>query len=444
MSHALAPSIVRRLSWSLMAIASLGLCLMCAGIYWASSAQLSRAQDRLLAVKVNKLVETAQAMRQQGGAAFATLLAENAPRRPGSRLELRHTDGRAFYADPAASPFLLPPRSQREIQFDLPSPDGGAALQGRFAIDVAHDEDMLASLGTILAMATLLGTLGIGAAAWLAARRGLRPLDDLARQMRAISPGSERKRIALAAPRRELQPAVDQFNGLMDRVEQAYQQLECFNADVAHELRTPLSVLIGQTEVALSRPRTPDQLHETLQSNLEELQRLARLVQDMLFLSRADRGETARRGDAKVLAHIVDEVADFHEAVLEERALKLAVIGQACARIDENLFKQAVSNLLDNAARFAAPGSTIRILLQEARGNRVEVAVENLGQTIPEAALERLFDRFFRIEAGRADGESHHGLGLAIVAAIARMHAGRPVAQSRDGVTRIGFDISAA
>lgn len=443
MTPAPAPSIVRRLSWRLMAIASLGLCLMCAGIYWASSVQIHRAQDRLLAVKVNKLLETSQAMRPRGGAAFLALLADNAPRRPGSRLELAHADGRPFYADPAQPPFL-PSRSQRAILFDLPSPDGGAPLKGRFVIDVGHDDEMLASLGGILATATLLGTLGIGAATLLAARRALGPLDDLARQMRSISPGSEGKRLALATPRQELQAAVDQFNGLMARVEQAYQQLECFNADVAHELRTPLSVLIGQTEVALSRPRTSEQLHETLQSNLEELQRLARLVQDMLFLSRADRGETARRGDAKVLAQVVDEVADFHEAVLEERALKLAVIGQASARIDENLFKQAVSNLLDNATRFAPPGSTIRILLHEARGNRVHVAVENLGQTIPEAALQRLFDRFFRIEAGRADGCSHHGLGLAIVAAIARMHSGGPVAQSRDGITRIGFDISAA
>lgn len=257
-----------------------------------------------------------------------------------------------------------------------------------------------------------------------------------------MSPGALHTRLSMRVPVQELQPSLDQFNRLMDRVEGAYLQLESFNADVAHELRTPLSVLIGQTEVALSRQRGVEDLQEILQSNLEELQRLARMVQDMLFLSRADRGEVARRGEPVSLAAIVREVIDFHEAALDERGLAVAVQGDADARIDENLFKQAVSNLLDNAARYAAPGSAILIAVRQEEDRAVSVSVQNHGATISGEHLPRLFDRFFRIEPARADGAASHGLGLAIVAAIARMHAGSTLAASRDGVTRIGFRIA--
>jgi two-component system heavy metal sensor histidine kinase CusS len=131
-------------------------------------------------------------------------------------------------------------------------------------------------------------------------RRGLQPLQALARQTQAIAPDRLSDRLHLAHPVEELQPWIDQFNGLMDRLQRAYVQLEGFNADVAHELRTPLANVMGQTEVALSRERSPEALRETLVSNLEEMQRLAALVNDMLFLSQSDRGAVARGGPRRV------------------------------------------------------------------------------------------------------------------------------------------------
>ena len=145
----------------------------------------------------------------------------------------------------------------------------------------------------------------------------------------------------------------------MARLEGAYQQLEGFNADVAHELRTPLATLIGETEVALSRERSPEVLRETLLSNLEELQRLAAMVNDMLFLSKADRGAQARRGQQTSLAGLARQVTDFHEAALAERNLRVIVSGDAVIPVDEPLFKRAVSNLLGNAIRFADADSDI-------------------------------------------------------------------------------------
>jgi two-component system heavy metal sensor histidine kinase CusS len=278
-------------------------------------------------------------------------------------------------------------------------------------------------------------------------RRQLRPLHELAAQTRAISPRGLHQRLALVDPAEELLPWIDQFNALMGRLEQAYAQLEGFNADVAHELRTPLATLIGETEVALSRERSAESLRDTLASNLEEMQRLSAMVNDMLFLSHADRGAAARRGAPVSLAELARQVAEFHEGTLDEAGLRLAVEGDAVVAVDEPLVKRALSNLLGNATRFAAPGSTVQVRIAPHDGapSEVGLVVQNRGQPIEPQLLPRLFDRFFRAEESRCcDDQQHHGLGLAIVAAIARMHAGRTLARSADGVTEVGFTIAAA
>jgi two-component system heavy metal sensor histidine kinase CusS len=284
-------------------------------------------------------------------------------------------------------------------------------------------------------------------------RRQLRPLNELAAQTRAISPRRLGQQLALSDPAEELLPWIEQFNALMTRLEQAYSQLEGFNADVAHELRTPLANLIGETEIALARERSADSLRDTLASNLEEMQRLSALVNDMLFLSQADRGAAARRGEPVSLAALAQQVLEFHEAACEDAGLRVQVEGDAWVAVDEPLIKRALSNLIGNAVRFAERGSiiSVRIAPEAAAApgdplrEQVQVLVQNAGAGIDAAALPRLFDRFFRGDASRCcdEGETHHGLGLAIVAAIARMHAGSTLAESRDGVTRIGFTLAA-
>ena len=209
-------------------------------------------------------------------------------------------------------------------------------------------------------------------------------------------------------------------------------------------MRTPLATLIGETEVALSRERSPAALRETLQSNLEEMKRLSALVNDMLFLSQADRGVTARRGAPVSLAGLAAQVSEFHEATLEDAGLALRIEGDATLPMDEPLVKRALSNLLGNATRFATPGSTVVIAIAPApETQQVQVVVQNLGTAIAADHLPRLFDRFFRVDSARScDDAQHHGLGLAIVAAIARMHAGRTLAESASGTTRVGFTLA--
>ena len=384
--------------------------------------------------------------RVGGEAAVQARLKADAPMRANTHLQVHYADGRTCYADPAAGAHVMSAHS-RSQDFIVTLPDG-QKLQARFTMDFSSDARMGDKWAVLLVVITLAaGALVAGGTFWHV-RRQLRPLHDLAAQTRAISPRGLHQRLSLADPAEELLPWIEQFNALMERLERAYGQLEAFNADVAHELRTPLATLIGETEVALSRERSADSLRDTLASNLEEMQRLSAMVNDMLFLSYADRGAVARRGDPVSLAELARQVAEFHEGTLEEAGLTLDVQGDASVAVDEPLVKRALSNLLGNATRFAAPGSTVEVQIaaEPASPAEVRVVVRNHGQGIAPQMLPRLFDRFFRADESRCcEGtEQHHGLGLAIVAAIARMHAGRTLAHSQDGITEVGFTVAAA
>jgi two-component system, OmpR family, heavy metal sensor histidine kinase CusS len=273
-------------------------------------------------------------------------------------------------------------------------------------------------------------------------RRELRPLHTLAKQTKHITPQRLDERLKLPEVAEELAPWVNQFNALMDRLQSAIVQLEAFNADVAHELRTPLAALMGNTEVALAKNRSTNELKETMIVSLEQLRELSSMVNDMLFLSGADRGALARRGEPTKLCGIAKSVVEFHEFALEEAGLTAEVNGTAVASVDAPLLQRALSNLIGNATRFAARGSAVRVLIEEVGHREIQIYVENNGEPIEPATLPRLFDRFYRGDDARCDSESHHGLGLAIVSAIARMHGGQTFAQSANGTTRVGFTLA--
>jgi two-component system heavy metal sensor histidine kinase CusS len=329
----------------------------------------------------------------------------------------------------------------RWISTDLKDvPQLGSNPKLWLGIDVREDEKLLQRLGLTLLGVAVLGSMLVSLTGVLLVRRGLKPLQQLAAQMAATGPEFSNRRIDASAYALELVPWINQFNAVLERAEQAYQQLEAFNADVAHELRTPLANMIAEVEVELARPRTPEALQDALISNLEETRRLSAIVTDMLFLSKSDRGATARRSEPVSLAAQVMAVAEFHEAELEHAALQVQVQGDALARIDVSLVRRALSNLLSNAIRYATPETTIDIRI-EASHDAVWLRVTNRGVEIAEDALPHLFKRFFRAERSRSRSSAHHGLGLAIVAAIARMHGGETSARSAGGMTEISFSV---
>ena len=301
------------------------------------------------------------------------------------------------------------------------------------------------------AFLTALVALGLGAvlvvavAGYWIARVGLRPLERLSGEAQALRPKTLSQRLQTTALPVELSALAEAFNGALSRLEEAYGQLEAFNADVAHELRTPLANLIGSTQVALSRQRSAGDFQEVLQANLEDLERLRSIVNDMLFLARADRGEVAT---GLVLAPVAQEVRktiEFFEFVLDESRTQVGIAGdvQAETRLESALFRRAMSNLLQNAIEHSPPGAQIAVTLRE-EAAATWIVVSNPGAAIDEQRLQHLFDRFYRVDAARNDGGEHHGhgLGLAIVKAVASMHGGQVSASSEGGVNTFGFSVA--
>jgi two-component system heavy metal sensor histidine kinase CusS len=236
----------------------------------------------------------------------------------------------------------------------------------------------------------------------------------------------------------ELDGLVVSLNEALTRLQRAYEQLNAFNADVAHELRTPLGNLIGETQVTLSRARTTEEMEATLQSNLEELERLRNIVNSMLFLARADRGETARDLVEVSLNEATTHAAEFMEMLMEDAGLELRIRGDARACVEQSLYARAITNLLDNALRHGAAGSAVDVDIAEGP-DAVTVTVRNQAAPIPPEKLAHLFDRFYRADPSRTGSDQSHGLGLAIVKAVAQLHGGSVFAQSRGGEVAIGL-----
>lgn len=435
-------SIGRRLSWWLAALMLAGLGAVSALIYSATAMRVHAVQQETLSQKARVLTEFIRQACVDGEEELLHKLTLFEPARAGTRLELARGDGAVLFRDQQSQPFVR----QISTRIDVEAPRiAGGSVRGRLDVDITHDERLLGGLAVTLVTATLLGAAFTGAAIRWLVRRELVPLRTLVQQTEAISASRLDHRLQLPRPIAEIEPWITQFNALMDRLERAYAQLEGFNADVAHEMRTPLATLIGETELALTRERPVAELRETLASNLEEMQRLAALVNDMLFLSHADRGAVARRGAPLSLSALASQVAEFHEAALEDAGLALRIEGDASVAVDEPLVKRALSNLLGNAVRFADRGSTVTLRIAADAPQQVGVTVHNAGVAIAEDDLPRLFDRFFRADASRCcDDEQHHGLGLAIVSAIARMHGGTTRAVSQGGVTSVGFTLATA
>lgn len=308
------------------------------------------------------------------------------------------------------------------------------------AVSTRTSSQFLYAYGTALA---LICALWVGAtvvlAAW-AVRRSMAPTRRLSEQAARIQPDNLAVRLPLRDTDRELHELVLSFNRTLERLQAAYQQMEGFNADVAHELRTPLATLINGTQVTLSSGRDAAELRDALESNLETLEDLKTLVNDMLFLARADRGERAADLAPVSLAAEARRVADFYEAALEDRGVTLRCDGDAVVAANPGLVRRALANLISNAIKATPRGGEI-VLACQPRPAGARVEVRNPGAPIPGADLPRIFDRFFRSGQARAPRSEGHGLGLAIVRAIARMHGGEVDAASGPGGTVVGITL---
>jgi two-component system heavy metal sensor histidine kinase CusS len=329
----------------------------------------------------------------------------------------------------------------RGISARLPTGIAGAppAVVG-VATDISHHEQYMAgfrvTLWSFVAVAALLsGVLGA-----LAVQRGLGPLQAMKRKAESITARRLDARLAVDAVPAELADLAATLNGMLARLEESFRRLSDFSSDLAHEFRTPISNLMTQTQVTLSRPRTLAAYREVLASNMEEYERLSRMVADMLFIAKGDEGRIVPTRERLELAPLVGDLVEFHRLAAEEKNVVITTEGEGAIRGDPLMIRRAVGNLLSNAIRHTPPGGRIAVSIRRgAEEKRLAIEVLNTGETIPADHLPRLFDRCYRIGASRAGDGSHSGLGLAIVKSIAEAHGGCVAVDSADGATRFSL-----
>lgn len=316
----------------------------------------------------------------------------------------------------------------------------GAPYTFAVAVPIDHHLRFLASFQrnlTLLIVASigLMSLLG-----WVAVRQGHAPLHDIIERMRRIRANELDIRLSPDAVPAELRELAVSFNEMLERVDEAFQRLSDFNAHIAHELRTPIASLTTQTEVGLSRARTADEYREILYSNMEEYDRMAMMVGDMLFLAQSDNRRQDQSFTEFELANEVNALFEFYEGWAEERAVTLAVTGTARLTGDRLMLRRALSNLLSNAIRHTPAGGTVRVALRASNQDGICISIVNPGPTIPPEHIPRLFDRFYRIDPSRQHGDQGVGLGLAIVKSIVKAHDGTIDVVSTNGCTR--FEIT--
>jgi two-component system heavy metal sensor histidine kinase CusS len=310
----------------------------------------------------------------------------------------------------------------------------GQPVRYYLSLDRRHDARLLEGFleATLVGLPVLL--LIVAPGAWLIARTGLAPLLRFNRLAASIGTHSLGRRASSAGLPTELAELAREFNGMLERIDEGYQRLQQFTGDLAHEMRTPVATLLGRTQVALSQTRTIELLREVLEGNVEELDRISRLIADMLFIAKADYKDSPLQLEAIDLSEEARHVAEYLSLVADEREVTVEVTGEATVRADRLLVERAITNLVSNAIRHANAHSTVGIAVTSEMAS-VILSVTNHGQEIPASQLERIFDRFYRIDSARARRDGGTGLGLAIVRSIMTAHGGRVQAHSGDGKT---------
>lgn len=295
----------------------------------------------------------------------------------------------------------------------------------RFTVQIAQDrsEDkrFARTFGALLAAVMLAGIIASALVAVTVAKRGLRPLSAMAASLKKIAPMHLDRRVPPTGWPHELQPLAGAFNELLDRLQESFTRLSQFSADLAHELRTPVANLRGEAEVALTRLRTADEYREVLESSVSETQRLSDIIDNLLFVARAEAAEGQLQAGAFDASAAAEKIAAYYQPIADERSIAIACSGEGEVFADPALFDRALGNLVDNALRFTPNGGQIDIAISSAN-SWTEVSVTDNGDGIAAEHLPRIFDRFYRVDSSRSSRGT--GLGLALVRSIAELHGG--------------------
>ena len=339
-------------------------------------------------------------------------LATRTQSRPDHTIRMKGKNGQAFRVTSASAPV------------------GSTATQTDtilIAVDVSQKEELLARY-RFWFWAILLATFAIfPMVGYQIARHGIRPVEEMATTARHISSTNLQERILPEGFPFELASLANTFNQTLDRLEDSFERISRFSADIAHDLRTPVNNIRGEAEVALARARSADEYRDVIESCLEEAVRLSDLIGDLLFLARAESPSTHLRREKVDVRELLSGVREYYEASAADGGVSLittVVAEPVVVELDRTLLQRAVGNLVSNALAHTPPGGAV-VLGTNADLSTVHIEVSDTGVGIPAEDLPKVFDRFFRVDSSRSKASGGTGLGLAIVQSIALLHGGK-------------------
>ena len=300
------------------------------------------------------------------------------------------------------------------------------------ALDVGTDRDILRDYRNKLFLVLIGGSVVSALAGTYVARQGIRPIKEISAAAHRITANALAERVGSMAWPRELASLATEFDAMLQRLEESFQRLSQFSADIAHELRTPINNLMGEAEVALTRERTSGEYARVIASGLEEYHRLAELIDSLLFLARAENADLSLHRSWFQVADELAQLLSYHELQATESEVNLTFSGDAKLFADPTLFRRAVSNVVANALKHTPGGGNVKVEVRS-QADTVKILIRDNGTGIPAEHLPRLFDRFYRVDAARATAPAGTGLGLAIVKTIMELHGGSAAIESEPG-----------
>ena len=369
-------------------------------------------------------------------------LASQTQSRPDRTIRMKGKAGRPFRVTSVSAPVGSPSTQTDTIQI---------------AIDVSQKEELLARY-RFWFWAILLATFAIfPLVGYQIARHGIRPVEEMATTARHISSKNLQERILPEGYPFELASLASTFNQMLDRLEESFERISRFSADIAHDLRTPVNNIRGEAEVALARARSAGEYRDVVESCLEEAVRLSDLIGDLLFLARAESPLTHLRRERVDVGELLGGVREYYEASAADGGVSLTTTianEPVIAELDRTLLQRAVGNLVSNALAHTPPGGAVvlgtsadfsKTDFSNTDFSTIRIEVSDTGVGIPAEALPRVFDRFFRVDSSRSQGSGGTGLGLAIVQSIALLHGGNVEISSQPGQgTRVTLHMPAS
>ena len=276
-----------------------------------------------------------------------------------------------------------------------------------------------------------LGLVLIAWAGWWFAGRALAPVVEIADAARDVGGTNLAFRLTPPGSNDELENLVATFNGMMERLEQSFNQVRQFSTDVSHELRTPLTVIRGHLEVALMTAKTPEQYQDSIHTALQDVERLTRIVRALLQLSQAESGQLALQHQPVNLAALMEELREQFEMTGEDRGIRIQIELPASAVVqgDRVQLERLITNLVTNAIKYSHAGGLVAVALRPS-GDTLQLLVEDHGLGMDAADIPHIFDRFYRVRKRdpqpdpEPDDETGLGLGLSFVAWIVKSHGG--------------------